>query len=59
MYAGKIKATNKTYFIKSPSFQWFMPEKTEPLTGNGTLPGEVEKVNQGKQSDPILQVTWL
>jgi len=36
-----------------------MPEKTEPLTGNGTLPGEVEKVNQGKQSDPILQVTWL
>ena len=47
----KLRLPKTTYIIKSPSFQWFMPEKTEPLTGNGTLPGEVEKVNQGKQSD--------
>ena len=43
MYAGKIKATKKTYIIKSPSFQWFMPEKTEPLTAMVLFPKKLRK----------------
>jgi len=51
MYAGKIKATKNNIYYKIAFISVVYARENWATHCHGTLPEEVEKVNQGKQSD--------